>query len=174
MTKKKPQPRNHAVTLIELTVSLAIVAMLMVAAMSIIRGVSRAEAQASRRHEQSWAEAPLRELLVCDLRNAQSYTPAVGGGQLWTMVSFQPGTMELHHLPVVVQYQVRRIASVNWLVRVQRAMTPGQDMAELVCSGVKTFGIQTKGPTGAPGFFAATVEFDTPGRKTLQCVVPKD
>ena len=79
--------------------------------------------------------------------------------------------MELRHLPTTVTYELRPYRGSSWLVRTQHALTAGADVAEVVCSGLKDFQLETV--IGADGTTTTTVavEFADPKRASLSYVI---
>lgn len=150
---------------------MAIVSMLMVAAMTVAANMARAEARALAKHDDTWLREPLRELLTMDLLNATSCDKTERGYEIQTAASLDPTTMELRHLPNAVQYELRPHRGSSWLVRTQHPLTAGPDVAEVVCSGLKDF--QLESVTAADGTTTTTVsiEFSDPKRRSLSCVI---
>jgi prepilin-type N-terminal cleavage/methylation domain-containing protein len=171
--------RNQALTLIELVAALAIVAMLMAAAVSVVAGLSRAERRDQARYESDYLAEPLARLLTGDLLQATQFEKTKEGYRLRTADCIDGRTLERKHLPCRVEYRVQRIGPRRWLVRDQQPQTLGQDSRELVCCDVKSFALAPVSET-APGdrtmppAMVATIEFTTPGRQPLRYTVHRD
>lgn len=162
-----------------MVVSLAIVSMLMVAAVSVVRGLSSAERRDQAGHEANRLSAPLHDLLTSDLLHATGFSKTRSGYVLRTCVAMDRLTLEPRHLPAEVEYQVRTVGSRRWLVRIQGSAINGQDLAEAVCGDVKAFTLESEGGDAErdqDGWTAAvaTIQFEPPGREPLRCSVRKD
>jgi len=129
--------RTMGLTLVELMVTLAIVAMTAVAALAVVTDLSRVEGMERHRQQEVTWLAPVRDLLASDLAHATQYRVSEGGFVLRAQASLDAATLEQRHLPAAVQYVVRRIGARPWLMRFERPETAGNDMAELVCPGVR-------------------------------------
>ena len=164
----KPTQNNKALTLVEVMLALVIVAMLAATTMMVVGNITRSEARARTQHDDSWLLSPLRDILTADLVHAGEIDKTPKGFSIQTQVSFDAATLERKHLPTTVDYAVRKIGSRNWLVRIQHALTAGQDMTELICSGVRSFNVEKVDPADAEAASqpacsgtVVTVEFDS-------------
>lgn len=135
---------HTGLTLVEVTLALAITALLAVGVLSVVTACTRGD-----RLDQSWQtaaqrQATLTELLTTDLSHARRVLKTATGFQLDSRASLNPQTMELEHLPSNVGYEVRQIGSRTWLSRTQQL--PDQTLSrELVAAGPQTVEITKTG-----------------------------
>ena len=128
--------RQTGLTLVELMVTLAIVSILAVAALTVVTDLRRVEGMESRRQAEATALAPLGELIEWDVAHATHYRPAPGRVLLETQASLDATTLERRHLPATVEYTLREVGPRRWLVRIQRPQASGAALAELVARDV--------------------------------------
>jgi len=165
--------RNAGLTLIELTVALAIVSLLTMAALAVVANVTRGQGAQKQRDEEYARALALRELLWRDVLQATSYSITETGVALNTYSSVGPETLEPRHLAAVVEYRVRKIGPRSWVQRVQRGRTAGEDLIELVCEGVKSVTMTTDEPhqvvvnewRPTSDMAMVIIEFAAPGRE---------
>jgi len=110
-----------AMTLVEMVVALAIMALLAVACMHVTTHMAQAQRAAeSRRNDSVW-DAALREALAADLLQASHVRPTADGFQVRTLAHLDGRTMAMKHLPVTVAWEVHRTeGGTPLLVRTQR------------------------------------------------------
>ena len=144
--------RNKALTLVELMVALAIVAMLTAAALAVATNLARSGRLADKTASQDSLEQSLAGVLEADLAHATRFRNTTKGVEIQTYLHLGPADMETSHLPVTAVYQLRQAGGQMLLVRVQK-QSETDDFAELVCSGVAGLAIRAAGgaPSGSPG-----------------------
>lgn len=130
---------TSGLTLVELTATLAIASLVMVATLGVVANMSRSDAVNRGLPGGSSLEPALRGMLACDLLSARRWRTTKSGFELETHSSLSRKTLELSHAPASVGYEVRRIASRSWLVRKELPET-GSETVELICPGVATIG----------------------------------
>jgi prepilin-type N-terminal cleavage/methylation domain-containing protein len=132
---------RKGLTLIELTVALALAAGLAVAALTATVNLRRAQAAWDRPDPGANGES-LRRLLACDLLHADGVRKVRGGFELRCMAALDPETLDVRHLPAVVAYRVREVDGTHWLTRTQASQTGG-DLCELICCGVESISLDS-------------------------------
>ena len=133
----------RGITLVEVTLALAITALLAVGVLSVVTACTRGD-----RLDQSWQTAAQRQatltgLLTTDLSHARRVLKTATGFQLDSRASLDQ-TMELQHLASTIVYEVRQIGSRTWLARTQQLPSEAASR-ELVAAGPKTIEIAAVG-----------------------------
>jgi len=137
---------SRGFTLIELMATLALTSLIVASVLPVTVSLSRSQALAQRMSDTASRITSLRRLLALDLSNAEKYKPAGQGLVVATHAALKPDTLALQHLDATVRYEVRRIGTTGWLVRVQESALGGK-LVERVCSGVRAIQIVPVGPT---------------------------
>ena len=132
---------SKGLTLIELTVALALAAGLAVAALTATVNLRHAQTAWDRPGSAGDGE-PLRRLLACDLLHADGVRKVRDGFELRCMAALDPEALDVRHLPAVVAYRVREVDGTQWLTRTQTSGAGG-DFCELVRPGVGSIGLQS-------------------------------
>jgi prepilin-type N-terminal cleavage/methylation domain-containing protein len=131
-------PRKKGLTLVELLVSLAIAAILVVAALGASASIARAHLKVHQddvRPER--LQDALQTIVGMDLLHGHHYRDAVDGFSVQTYASLATGTLRLEHVPAVATYRIRKVGERTHLVRVQE--TAGQVLQmELVAADVRS------------------------------------
>ncbi len=155
-----------ALTLIEIMVTLAIVSILTVGALSAVSGMTRSETAQAAGHRHAVIVSSLRNLIEADILHATDYETTPEGFVLQTMVLLDHVTMRRRHLPVAVEYQIRLIGERSWLVRIQRPALEIPDSAELVWPGVTTIDLaeqydsETESDQLQPTAYSVSIDFE--------------
>jgi len=166
-------------TLIEVSVALAIAAAIGAAALAVSTTVSRGQTVDQQQLAASSLEANLQGLLLMDLANASHFRNTDNGFALLANARLDAVTFEFQHLPTTVFYEKQRIGPRSWLVRRQEFTDKGEHvMTELICAGVGTVGLQSVEPVEQadekaneqgwlelPSATTVTVGFDTPRKE---------
>lgn len=130
---------RRGLTLIELTVAMAIATVVVVAAMATITALVRVHDLDRRRGRELAAADGLGWALAADLAHARAYRPLADGTgfELRTDARLDGGRMELDHLPTRVVYAIRRQVEggPGFLVRTQH-VDGRKPWAELVGEGI--------------------------------------
>ncbi len=152
-------------TLIEVTVAMALTGVLMAAMLRVVTRLSRDPAIRGTISDQRLLADRLYGLLAADVVHAERYRVEKGekspagasekGFSLQTRSSLAAKTLELRHLAATVTYELRRVGSETWLVRVQQA-GGGEPTAGLICSGVRAVRIASSADGKAAGAAAGT------------------
>lgn len=133
--------RNNAMTLMEITVAMAIAGLLMAGVLGAVRALARDGMATALPHDQAVTEAGLRNVLEADIMHARRYRATDKGFELETSSALDPATMEIDHVPAVVAYEIRPAGKRNWLVRSQTSDIQ-KPQTELVLAGVKAIAIK--------------------------------
>ena len=148
--------KRAGLTLIEVTVAMALTGILMAAILKVVARLSRDPAVRGEVTAGSLQADQLRSLLATDLVHAERFREnkdktgtdrkaAAGKGfSLQTRALLAAKTLELRHLPSTVTYDLRTVGSVNWLIRTQTTGR-GESMTGLVCRGVHSVRIESPG-----------------------------
>jgi prepilin-type N-terminal cleavage/methylation domain-containing protein len=137
--------RKCGLTLVELTVALALSALLATATLAAAAQMAKGEKQAPSKNED--AQARLKALIEMDIVHGQSWRATKDGLMLQTWACLDGKTREMSHRPVTVMYAVHHIGGRSWLWRRQQ----GQQTAdELVCPDVESVTIQAKARSVGP------------------------
>jgi prepilin-type N-terminal cleavage/methylation domain-containing protein len=161
---------RRAFTLIEVLVSLAVVAMLVVAALAVSTSLARSELVIRKKAAgPENLQAALDAMIGTDMQHAHHYRTASGGFSFQTHAHLAAGSLALEHLPAVVTYEVRSVGERQCLVRTQEASGEAA-RTELVAMGVRSVRFQpAKKPGGTSEWKAVSgtclvaVEFGEPG-----------
>lgn len=136
--------RRKGMTLIELLVALAIVALVTAGVLGVVTNLSRG--QGNRRQEllASRMENGLEKLLRIDFQHATKLQRQGNGFLLTSDAGLAEDTRELEHLPCEIRYEIKTIAERNWLLRYQKHTTSQQEdeSVEAVCADVKEIQIE--------------------------------
>ena len=141
--------RRAGLTLVEVTLALAITALLAVGVLEVITACTRGDRLDRRWQTSVQRQAALAELLTTDLSHARRVMKTAMGFQLDSRAALDAQTMELEHLPSTVVYEVRKIGSRTWLSRTQQ-LTDQAPSRELVAAGPKTLEIAAVGGRDLP------------------------
>ena len=173
---RQPRPQCGGMTLVEMTVAMAIVALLALAGLAVATNLSRGRRLDERKTAAATIVENVEAILATDIRNATKYRTRAGAVELLTRASLDTDTLELRHLPVTVVYEVREIAGTKWLVRRQR--DGGKDvLTELVCRNVAGLTLKAVGAGSkrssrtwrqVPASVEAVVEFEDSSRPALR------
>jgi len=125
---------SRGLTLVEVTVALAITSLLMVTALATLVNVSRAEAANQGRVDATETRLVVQRLLARDLAHARSWQATSGGFTIMTEAALDADTLELTHQSAEVSYQTRQLGPHSYLLRTQKG--PGKPLTELVSPGV--------------------------------------
>jgi hypothetical protein len=112
-------------------------------------------------------------VLTADLLHATAVSETPGGYEVRTMNCLDGRTMERRHWPATVEYQVQQLGPRRWLVRIQRPLTLGQELRELVGGGIAKLELRA-GDSDTPASYDATVTFESPDEAPLRWSVRKD
>ncbi len=133
--------RPKGLTLIELTVTLAITAMLITALMSVTMRISRAELAGGKGDTLTDLEPALRNLLRIDFAHALQFRLTSNGIDLQSAGSISPADHEIKHIRSTVFYEVIPINGLNWLTRRQITETDGKESLQLVMPNIARIGL---------------------------------
>ena len=133
--------RNNAMTLVEITVAMAIAGLLMAGVLGAVRALARDGMATALPHDQAVTEAGLRNVLEADIMHARRYRATQKGFELETTCALDPATMEIDHVPAVVAYEIRQAGKRTWLVRSQTSGIQ-KSQIELVLADVKAIAIR--------------------------------
>jgi prepilin-type N-terminal cleavage/methylation domain-containing protein len=161
---------RRAFTLIEVLVSLTIVAMLVVAALAVSTSLARSELTIRKKAAgPENLQAALEAMVGTDLQHAHHYKTTSAGFSFQAHAHLAAGSLALEHLPAVVTYEVRTVGERQCLVRTQEAS--GEAVrTDLVAMAVRSVRFQpAKKPGGTSewkaisGTCVVAVEFGEPG-----------
>ncbi len=133
--------RRKGLTLIELTVTLAITAMLITALMSVTMRISRAELAIDPSDTQAEFGPAMESLIRLDFGHAVQFRLTPFGINLQTAASISTEDHEIKHLRSTVYYEVIRVNGVNWLTRRQVTETDGKESLQLVMPNVASMAL---------------------------------
>ncbi|HOF17626.1 MAG TPA: hypothetical protein PK082_01860 [Phycisphaerae bacterium] len=127
-------------TLIELTVALAVAAMVAAAALAVTSRLSRFSPGGDAAESAGFVNESLQKLLAWDLQQSRRYRnvsnrDGQAGLELEGFGDIQAGTMQTKRLPVVVRYEVIKVNDEPLLVRRQQSQG-AQPFTECVCRGI--------------------------------------
>ena len=172
--------RKKALTLIEIMVTLAIVSILTVGALSAVSGMTRSETAKAASHSHTVFLSSLRNLIEADILHATDYETTPDGFVVQTMVLLDETTMRRRHLPVAIEYQIRLIGEQSWLVRIQRPALEIPDSTELVWPGVATidlaeqYGSEEESDQLQPAAYSVSIDFEDEKLEPLNFTVRRD
>ena len=116
MTRSGP-----AMTLVEMVVAMAIMALLAVACMHVTTRMAQAQRAAEHHQNDTVWDAALREAVAADLLQASHVRLTPDGFEVRTLSHLDGRTMAMRHLPVTVAWEVHRTdGGTPLLVRTQR------------------------------------------------------
>ena len=150
--------RDKGLTLIELAVAMAVVAMLLASTLTVLTRLARAQAAAPASQAGAEIRQAVGDMLSTDLLHASECSRTATGFQLKTMACLDASTMEFRHLPALVEYRVEQIGAQQWLTRTQHPEISGADFKELVCPGVVSIALE----------MPADADSKTPGDAAVQ------
>jgi type II secretory pathway component PulJ len=138
-----------ALTLVEITVALAILAMLAVATLRAVTHLARSQRRQDAHARATERGKPLEALLEADLLHAERIRLADRGGgfEVEGLAQLEPETLHLAHRPAVVRYELREAGGRTWLVRIQQCGGE-KPRAELVTGGVHSMAATLEGGGG--------------------------
>jgi len=175
---------RRGLTLVELSVALAISALLAAAALRAAVTLARVEAAERRSVAATESHAPLRRLVTADLIHAKRRRLTKAGLELESWMMLDESTLTVKHLPGQVTYAVETIGGTPWLVRLQRQNGGTGDsrgakgFGEPVCPGVARVALETTAAAPAridpdgwremPATATVIVEFTDSARPALR------
>jgi len=127
---------RKGLTLIELTVTLAITAMLITALMSVTMRISRAELAVDPGDTQAELGPAMDSLIRLDFSHAVQFRLTPFGIDLQSVASLSETDCEITHIRSTVYYEVIRVNGINWLSRRQVRETDGKESLHLVMPNV--------------------------------------
>ncbi len=133
--------RRKGLTLIELTVTLAITAMLITALMSVTMRISRAELAVDPGDTQAELGPALERLIRRDFGHALKFRLTPFGIDLQSAASISETDCEIKHIRSTVYYEVIRVNGINWLTRRQVRETDGKESLYLVIPNVVSLAV---------------------------------
>jgi len=127
---------RKGLTLVELTVALAIAGMLAAATLRLTGRLARRSSLLDSGRREACLTDGLRRVLACDVLNAESFCITRDALSFRTHAALSSGGPAggLASEPAEVVYRVVQVGGAGWLVRGQR-MQDGRQAAELVCRG---------------------------------------
>ena len=172
---------TRGLTLVEVLVSLVIVAMLMAAAMGITASLARSQVVLRKADAgpERLAQA-VEAILKTDLLHAHHHRAARDGFSVQTSAHLVARSLALEHLPTAVTYQVRRVGERPCLFRTQAGGLEKLE-TDLVAIGVRAVrfmpgkDVQPNAEGWKPfaGRCAVEVEFEPTG-ETFEVAVAED
>jgi len=138
--------RGRAMTLVEVTLALALSTLLAVGALRATTALARSDRAAGQLDAEDVRAAGLERLLEMDLEHALRFRSRPEGLEIQTLARLREGTWEVEHLESAVTYRVERGGSAGGvLLRVQDA-GDGRPLVELAARGVR--GLSAARPAG--------------------------
>lgn len=133
--------RQHGLTLIELTVTLAIVSMLTATSLAVVAKLSRIGRVDAGQLTADSLRDRLTALLSPELVHIQQFRNTLTGFTMDTLSAIDPKTMQRQHRPITVAYDIVTVGERRWLVRRQTEnIIPA--FTELVARGISDIHIQ--------------------------------
>lgn len=127
--------KTSGMTLVEILVAMAILALLMAATMRIMVHLPQnSDALAQKLAQRQWQTA-VCALIEQDLWHASQCIPTAKGLQLETGVSIDPESLRFSHLPTTVEYACTMRNGESWLYR-QESNKDQPPQKQWVCRGV--------------------------------------
>ena len=126
---------RKALTIVELTVALAIAGMLLAATLRVTSSLTRRGDWVKRRGESVGLREDIERVLAGDVVNADRCRNIEDGLVLETRACLDGEALELIHLPCHVRYQVREAGGTHWLIRTQQSLD-GKTHSDLVSPAV--------------------------------------
>lgn len=139
--------RRPGLTLVEIVVALAIMALLAVGVLQAVTHLARTSRQQQTDDPAADRQEALRHLVEMDLGHAERVKRTETGFEVEGLARLDRRTLALVHQAATVSYAVQVIGESRWLIRTQQAH--GQKTSgELVASGVSQVTIEARGGAG--------------------------
>lgn len=136
MRVHRKYPGQIGLTLVEMSVALALSSALLLAALSFTSRLGRAAKADRRLDKTAQRDRVLAEVLEHDLRDALQVRQQEQKWQLRCQSRLVPETLDRVHLPSLVTYRLRTLNGKPWLVREQQLSPDQESMVLLVAEGI--------------------------------------
>lgn len=150
--------KTRGMTLVEVTVALALAGMLLTGVLHITASLTRRSRWVDRQIATTSPAEDMERIIAADIVNAEQYKGANGSLALRTTACLDGKNSELIHMPCEVHYRVETAAGESWLIRTQASLD-GLVRSDLVGPAVTSISMEaalgvTADADGSQGWLA--------------------
>lgn len=127
---------NQGMTLVELLLAMAILAVLLGAAARVLHALHTSSQIVVSEGLQEDQRAGLRNFLKMDCAHAESLQAMPAGISITSQAYLEETTHQVKHLPATITYEILSIDGRHWLLRRQRPAGSQKKFADVVCRDV--------------------------------------